>query len=1094
MKSFPIWRVLAVGLLLLGLGLGVAVWLLGTAWGKRELQALIREKTTRSSELELAPFDVDFTIWRDFPHVTASLRHFVLTDTTAGLPHEVLHVKRADLRLDTRALWHRQIKVTRIEVNDVLFAEQVDSLGRHWGLRGKRQRGSAPPPKVTLDVDSLVVHDFVINTRNDFNRSMFNTRVRHGRMKVRLRAGILQATGVLDGQLAQLKGRNGILMHDEDIRAWVNYRYVFENHRGTLWRTRATLNGDTINVSGTHTVAANQQAGTLLNFRFEGPQPLLEVLNIALPPSLRTYLEGAVSLSKAQIQYTISGLSGPKVRPHNVLKFGLDNAQLAWPDSMRRIDRWDLSGVFDNGAGRGPRYASLTLERCRIHSSAGQLDFNLTINNFVQPRFVGRLHGRAELPDLAAIITPQIWQARRGLADLDIGLHGYLPPAGHRRRLADLQANVWVRGAVTLRGADFTFLNRAHLSDLNVRVGLRDSLWHLSNASGLLNGMRFKASATTVGLLEYIAGETTTTQVSGDFAVEDLAVSRLRYLLRPLPRNAALGPRKHPRKHRSHEDLQELATRLGSSLIPPGLHLDANLRCRRLLLSQDTLHDLAVTVKHDGHRVQLQNLAGRVWDGQLRGNLSWPTDTANRVAPVQYQLAVHFDTLDYERLLDRLTRPSRRPAHPNRPASPALADILLAANGSIDWDVNTALLPDAQQLLRVRLHLDKQGNTLHVPNFRFATPEGATGQATATVLVENRRLASVDTEIDLHYPNLDVIDLLELITSITTPPDSVAPGRLAARERRQARRLQNGNSSLLSNGALSAVLRVQADKVRYVAVRGTDFQISTRLRDGEAIVDNCTMQALEGRISLRGKLRTNMGREHHPLHLQVQLENIALPDLFTTISSMGINAMSGDNIRGRVDCAADLRTDLGSHFLPSLDLTRGYLKADIRQLELLDVEFLKETLSFMKAERTGHLFFEPVSTEFLLNNGQLLIPRLVLNSNLTNLTLNGTYGLDGRANLFVGLKPFQALFGDNKHRIERIQTGEPLTRSKGKLMNVNLRRMAPGEKYKVRLFQGKEQRDAYVALRQQRRELLTTQRLDTMLRLLPSQPAAQVGK
>ena len=227
----------------------------------------------------------------------------------------------------------------------MLFAEQVDSLGRHWGLRGKRQRGSAPPPKITLDVDSLIGYNFVISTRNDFNRSAFNTKVQRGRLKINLRDGVLLATGIVDGQLAQLKGRNGVLMHDENIRAWVNYRYVFDNHRGTLWRTRATLNGDTISISGTHTVAANQQAGTLLDFRFEGPQPLLEVLNIALPPSLRSYLEGATSPSKARIQYTISGLSGPKVRPHNVLKFGLDNAQLTWPDSLRRIDRWDLRGV-----------------------------------------------------------------------------------------------------------------------------------------------------------------------------------------------------------------------------------------------------------------------------------------------------------------------------------------------------------------------------------------------------------------------------------------------------------------------------------------------------------------------------------------------------------------------------------------------------------------------------------------------------------------------------------------------------------------------------------------------------------------------------
>jgi hypothetical protein len=48
---------------------------------------------------------------------------------------------------------------------------------------------------------------------------------------------------------------------------------------------------------------------------------------------------------------------------------------------------------------------------------------------------------------------------------------------------------------------------------------------------------------------------------------------------------------------------------------------------------------------------------------------------------------------------------------------------------------------------------------------------------------------------------------------------------------------------------------------------------------------------------------------------------------------------------------------------------------------------------------------------------------------------------------------------------------------------VNLRRDAPATKYQVKLFQKKEQQQQQAALRQQVRQLLLTQRLDTTIRL-----------
>ncbi|WP_460618996.1 AsmA family protein [Hymenobacter ruber] len=1102
MRFFTLRRVLALVLLLAVLGAGVAVWMLGSEYGRRLVAQKVRKGLTQNSELVLAPFRVEMSPWRDFPHLTASIQHLALTDTSFQKSVPVLSIGRVDLRVELLSLLRGRVEVARIEIDDVDFQERVDSLGRAWGLRGKRRKGTGNVPKINLKLDELVVNNFRFSSHNGYSRGAFGVQVRQARLQGRLRGGVLRVAGTLDGELSYLRTRAGTLFEREPVTAWVNYKYTFENRQGLIYRTRATLNGDTIRVSGTHTVAADQPAGTMMALRFVGNQPLVDVLHAALPPRLEPYLAGTTSPSKAHIHYTITGLSGPKVTPRNVLTFGLRGASLQWPEPARHIRRWDLVGTYDNGPQHNIRSTVLTLRRCRVYSAAGQLDVALTLRNFRRPFLNGHFRGRTELTELGALIASNRWQARGGTADLDVHLRGLLPPRADRPAPKMTQRPMSLRGTVTLHQASLVLPARgADISGLDVQVGLRDSLWHLANASGVLNKMRFKASATTVDLLGYLNGQLATASISGQFAVDELRVPQLRTLMQPVPRTGGEGfaPTSLPKPNRTRtpRDKAQLAATLGSALIPPGLLLDVSLRCQRLLLATDTLSNLAVTIRHDGQRVQLEHLAGRVWGGDVRGEVQWPTDPENRVAPVQYRVGVHFAVINYQQFLARLNRPAPEAVKVVRSrrrkasgASPALHDLLLSANGQLTLNIDRVDLPEDETMRRVSLQLEKSGPTLRMPYLRFLTPEGGRGEASGTAQVEGLHLTAADADLTLRYGNLDVQRLLGLIASLTAHPDSVPTARTLARaerraERRAQRRLLPGNQSLFSNGVLSAVLRVEADNVHYGTLRGGRFRLVSHLLDGEARLDNCSFDGLQGHLSLSGYMRSTANRAHHPTQLQVRLEDIELPALFATATGMGLSVLGGDNIKGSLRGVADIRTDLGPTFLPGLAQTAGYLKTDVRDLELINVEALMEALKFMKSERTGHLYFEPVRAEFVLAQGQIIIPGLHLNSNLSNLEVSGHYGLDGATNLFIGLKPLQALFGNNDKRVERIQNGETVSKStSGKLTYVNLRRTAPGEKYKVRLFQRDEHRDAMTRLQEQYRGFLRTQRLDTTVRML----------
>ncbi|QKG51851.1 AsmA-like C-terminal region-containing protein [Hymenobacter sp. BRD67] len=1095
MKSFPLWRVLGVGFLLLLLALGLAGWLVGSHYGQRYVKQLVREQLTHNSELVLAPFEVEFSIWHDFPHLTASLSHLTLSDSSHQRTLPVMRLGRADLRMNLRELLHRRVQVTRLTLHDVAIGQRVDSLGHSWGLRGKKRVAVSAPPKIDLAIDSIIIHNFGIFTHNDYTHSALKGRIYLARATAGLHHGVLTVRGNFIGRLGQLSNRSGDLLANEPVQAWLNYRYSFATRQGEFTNTRATLNGDTIHISGTHTAdmapGPGPPRGTVLNLRFAGNQPLLDVLHAALPPALRPLLQGASSPSKARIEYLMSGLSGPLVRPRIVLHFGLRGASIQWPDSARRIDRWDLQGTYDNGPSHLPQTMSLNLSQCRVYSPVGQLDMAFLLRDFRRPYVQGRLHGRTELPALAALLPHGRWHARQGTADLDVQLHGLLPAVDLRRRGA-FRNSMSVRGVATLRKAVFQLDgHRDDLHDLDVRIGLNDSLWQLSNASGVLAGMSFRASATTTYLLDYITGQHPTTDITGNFMVDELDLGSLRQLLRP----QAGVPTPFPTGRRPPRSLaakRRIATTLGSHLIPPGMHLDVALHCGRLALATDTLRELAVRIRHDGERVQLTGIHGKLWDGEVRGEAQWPTDSANRVVPVSYNVDFKFDTLNYKSLLDRLSRPPRRSK--KSPGSPAIRELLLAANGKINYEINSLLLPDGEKLSSLRLRFDKDGPALRLPYVYFITPQGGVGSGSATAQVEGLRIVKADASLYLRYPTLDVPQMLRMLASVAPPrtDSAAAAARRALRAARRAARLAPGSTqqpqgSLMTSGRFTALLRVEADRVRYAAIQGTDFQLLTHLQAGEALLDDCTVNTLGGRITLRGRLITNAGRQHHPLQVQALLEDIQLSDLFGTATAMRLNVPGGDNIRGSLRCAAALRTDLDEKFIPSLDNTNAYLKANIHDLELVNVEALQDAFKLLK-KRTGHLYFEPVSSEFLLSRDELLIPDLHLNSNLTELQVHGRYDLDGRANLYVGLNPLHALLGNNDKRVTRIQAGEAMTRHDAKLSYVNLSREVPHTKYRVKMFQKKEQAQAQAELRRQFRQLVITQRLDTTLRLLPVPP------
>src|SRR5690606_17598735 len=123
-------------------------------------------------------------------------------------------------------------------------------------------------------------------------------------------------------------------------------------------------------------------------------------------------------------------------------------------------------------------------------------------------------------------------------------------------------------------------------------------------------------------------------------------------------------------------------------------------------------------------------------------------------------------------------------------------------------------------------------------------------------------------------------------------------------------------------------------------------------------------------------------------------------------------------------------------------------------------------LRLLKKEKTRHLYFEDLTTNFILHQNRFLTPGLKMNSNLTAFNLSGTYTMGGGADLHMDVGVLNLLLGNNKKRIEKIKSGETTTGPdfENKQHLVISREQ---NKYKVNLSNRKQREEKALALKKE---------------------------
>lgn len=918
-----------------------------------KITSLVQTEFARHSDQVLQDFQADLSLLRNFPHLTLILRKVSVVDTSGAAPLQVLGIRQATITTNLLALLRKEVILRKADLQGVVFHQRVDATGRKISFQFKKplQPDTLQPDTTQtlfLSLPRVDVRDARILTENLYKNNAFALHVAQARLGIALYGDSLVLQGALSGKIERIATKSRTWFQNKPFQATAQYTYHRRDKRGTFGQTSITINGGKLALRGSHVrlpASADKpdKEGSYLDIQLSGTQPLLAILQQAVPDSLRTYLTNVTSPAQVQIRYTISGESTPTRRPRNRLSFRVTNGRLHFQQSGLRITKFQVAGEIDNGEARTPQSNTLTIKQLYARTPSGEVRLQGKLTDFKEPKISGGINGRMALHELAALLHLPHLESYQGNAAFEATTSGHASASVQHYVQKKWRTTGWLR----LQNAAFPVTGLPlWCTAVNGEAQFTNNRIQLNDLTGKVDGHGFRLRA----------------------------------------------------------DVQDLFRHW--------------LDNRQKVTIDGALHIKAVP-------------------------LEWIT----RLAAKRKALQV-------------------KQAHATH--------LLEATEGQFAVSMDTLRLPVQEDLHTLALLLRKNGEAISLSDIRFQTTLGGKGAGNGGFRLVKQTMDAPFLNLNLNYDQVDLQGLALRIAALGKSPEQAAD-----RKDRKIRRVKR-RDNLPDNYQVN--LRVNARKLTYEQLTGSNLRLRVKLQKGEAHLEQFAMNAFDGKFASRGLIRLNASGTGYPVQLRAQLQQMDLNQIFSLAEQLKLDVLQSRNIRGRINAGMVLQVELDQSFSPSLLKTVAYANARILDMELINVKPIQEALGFLREKRTEHLYFEDVETRFLLYKNRFITPGTNLNNNISDFDLSGTYTMGGEANLFMDVNVFSVLFGNNKRRIERIQNDSLSLKNSSSRQHLLVNREQ--NDYKVKLFKKKEREAIGQSLRDEFDLLLTEQKVDTNFVLL----------
>ncbi|OEK05568.1 AsmA family protein [Roseivirga misakiensis] len=958
----------------------------------------------------------------NFPYVSIDLENVAVYETKADSSEALVQIQDVYVGFDLLSIIRGIYEIHKIKLSDgfVKFIQHTDgTFNITNALSGEIEEESETTdgPALHLSLDAIELSNIDVLKINESTnllaevfieeiKSSVSTSDEH--IKARFDSRLLFNL-VLDGDTS--------FLHDKHLQLSTGVDYDLTT--GILDITPSELLIEKAEFLMDGMINVNDEMN--LDLKFSGQKPNFDLFLAFVPeeysPLLRRYNNGGSVFFDA----TIKGPSANGKIPHVEIDFGCEEAFIENVEVSKSVDELFFKGHFTTGELNTPESMSLEISDFTARPETGTFRGGVSIKNFDSPDIEMNLNSEFNLEFLADFLNIQNLSDLSGTVALDMNFHDIVDlddPSKAIERLnesyftelkvenlnftsPDLNLpfrDINIHAAIDGHKAEIDQFNlKAGNSDISLSASISDlpAILHHTNLPVNVN-LNLNAGLIDIQELTRTEGDS----LGIDEQIKDLS---MKFQFNSSARAFTESPH-----------------------LPLGEFFISELNAQ-LTNYPHKLHDFDVDVIIDSTDFKVIDFTGMLdqsdfhFNGELENYHLWFEKDPNGIS------SVDFDFNSSQIQLEDLFSYGGENYVPEDYQHETLADLKMHGISSITFK---------NKLQSVQLDIDKIEAKANEHDMRLENFNGSVFVDSTLLEVKKLggQLGNTQLEVDLTYhlddtettphqftlrsPRLDFDQLFAYV-----PPSENSDTSAIDHE---------AGFNLFDLPFANIEFNLDVDHINYHKYLLDSFKLEGRMQKDHFIyLDTLSLQAAGGQMDLNGYFN---GSNPDKIYFSpnMKLKNVDLDKLLFKFDNFGQDQLVSNNLHGKLSGSLSGQIHMHPDLIPATDVSDLEIDVEVLNGSLVNFTPFQALSSFFTDKNLNLVRFDTLKNTLSLKNGDLIIPKMNINTSLGFFEISGRQGLDLNMdyNMRIPLRVvtragFQKLFGrknrDNSDQIDEIQ-------------------------------------------------------------------------
>ena len=1026
---------------------------LGIAYTKKDdiiSKALAQFNETVQGNLQIG--ETRISPFENFPYVSIDLRNIKIYETKEANIDPIVDIEDAYIGFDVWSIITGTYKIKKIKFSNG-YIKAVQYTGGTLNIANALATEEDIPPTTTstetsplnLELEGIELVNIDLLKINEENNILAEVFIENVTSSLSISDKRIEAT--LDSRLLFnliIDGDTSFL-HDKHLSLTTGIKYDIDKQFLDLNPSELLIEKASFLMEGNIDVKNDLN----LNLSFSGQKPNFDLFLAFVPeeysPLLKRYENGGSVFFNA----SVSGPAAYGFSPHVEIDFGCQEAFVENIEVDKGLNDLFFKGHFTNGEMNAPSTMSLTIEDFTARPETGTFKGAVSVKNFESPDINMQVSSEFNLAFLADFLSLQNLEDISGKVSLDMNFHDIVDLDDPTKTIEVLNESYFTELKVenlNFNSPDF------HLpfSDINIEASMDGHVASIKRFDLKTGGSDLSMTARISDLPAIIHHTSSPIEVDIDIQSKLIDIKELTQTATDSIgfdeqiKNLALGI-KFKSSARSFTESPNLP--IGEFFV--------NELTAQLTHYPHKLHDFNVDIIIDSADFKVIDFTGMIdkSDFHFNGKLGH-YDLWFEEEPLG-ETAIDFDLTAQQLQMNDLFSYGGQNFVPKDYRNEKLKDLKIHGASTLSFD---------KKLKSASLKMDKIEASLEEHGMRFERFAGNFYMDSTRLEVRNfgGKLGNSEFTSDLTYflkadgthsfsLKSPRFDFDQLFSYVPAEADSET-GAVDHEDGFNVFELPFADMNFDFDIAHMNYHRYLLD----------DFKLDGRMQaDHYIYVDTMLVKTAGGQLKLNGYFN---GSDPKSIYFSpnMEVESIDLDKLLFKFDNFGQDQLVSDNLHGRLSGNVTGAIHMHPDLIPVIDDSK--LKMDIEVLNgsLVDFSAFSAMSSFFTDKNLNLVRFDTLKNSLTLENGELVIPSMNINTTLGYFEISGKQGLDLQMeyDVRIPLKVItragaQKLFGrknrDNSDQDDEIQYREEDKRTR--FVNINIK--GTPEDYDISLGKGK---------------------------------------